>query len=187
MDAANMTGPAERSKTGALRAARLLGWTSFGLAAAMLIAPRRITETFGLEGKENWVRGFGAQELLSGVGALSVDAAPAMWGRALGDVARIGALATGLQNEDEDKQRKTMIGLAALTGFLVVNAMVASKLSGEQKRSRGEFRDFSHRSGFPKRLEASRGAAVAEGSPIKFETPADMRAVIPEPPSYAPA
>jgi len=187
MDAATMTGPADRSKTGALRAARLLGWTSFGLAAAMLIAPRRITETFGLEGKETLIRAFGVQEVLAGVGALSVDAAPAMWSRALGDVVHIGTLATGLQNEDQDKQRNTMIGLAALTGFLVVDALIASKLSSEQSRSRGEYRDFSHRSGFPKGVEASRGAAVAEGSPIKFETPADMRAAIPEPPSYAPA
>ncbi|MFN3388834.1 MAG: hypothetical protein ACK40O_07855, partial [Allosphingosinicella sp.] len=115
MNAATLSGgPADKSMTPALRAARILGWTSFGLAAAMLLAPRRITETFGLEGKENLIRGFGAQEVLAGVGSLSVDATPALWSRAGGDLIHIATLATGLGSDDSGQKRNVAFGLAAL-------------------------------------------------------------------------
>ena len=53
-------GPADRSMTWGVRAARIMGWASFGLAAAFVAAPNRIARTFGLEGKENLIRAFGA-------------------------------------------------------------------------------------------------------------------------------
>jgi hypothetical protein len=135
--------------TWGVRAARLMGWTSFGLAVAFLAAPTRIARTFGLEGKENLLRAFGAQEVMAGVGALSVDAPAAMWGRAGGDVVHIGTLATGLRSEDSNQRRNVAIGLGALAGFLIVDALIASRLTAERKPSRGEHRDYSDRSGFP--------------------------------------
>jgi hypothetical protein len=164
MQAATLSGgPADRSMTWGLRAARLMGWASFGLAVAFVAAPNRIARTFGLEGKENLLRGFGAQEALAGVGTLSIDAAPAMWGRAAGDLVHIGTLATALRNEDEGQRRNVAIGLAALAGFLVVDALIAARLGSERKRAKGEARDYSDRSGFPKGRPKP-GAGDSDGS-----------------------
>jgi hypothetical protein len=151
MSAATLSGgPADRSMTWGLRAARLMGWASFGLAVGFMAAPGRIARTFGLEGKENLIRAFGAQEAMAGIAALSVEPAPAMWGRAAGDVVHIGTLATGLRSEDEGQRRNVAIGLAALAGFLIVDALIAARVGSERKESRGEVRDYSDRSGFPK-------------------------------------
>lgn len=171
MNAATLSGgPADRSMTPALRAARLLGWTSFGLAAAMLLAPRKITETFGLEGKENLIRGFGAQEVMAGIGSLSVEATPALWSRAGGDIVHIATMATGLRSDDPEQKRNAALGLAALAGFLLVDSLVAGKLTRERSRSRGEARDYSDRSGFPQ------GRAQARGIARDAATPKDLQA-----------
>lgn len=149
-------GPADRSMTGGLRAARLMGWASFGLAAAFIAAPGRIARTFGLEGKENLIRAFGAQEAFAGMGALSVDAPQAMWGRAAGDVVHIATLATGLRSEDPDQRRNVGIGLAALVGFLAVDSLIAARLASERARGDGAGFDYSDRSGFPKGIPSTR-------------------------------
>ena len=174
MNAATLSGgPADRSMTWGLRSARLMGWASFGLAAAFIAAPGRIARTFGLEGKENLIRAFGAQEVMAGMGALSTEAAPAMWARAGGDVVHIGTLATGLSSEDERQRRNAGWGLAALVGFLAVDSLIAARLSGERSRAKGEIGDYSDRSGFPNGIAASRKAGA------DFETPNDYRAALP--------
>ena len=77
MNAATLSGgPADRSMTPGLRAARIMGWASFALAGAFLAAPGRIARTFGLDGREGLIRGFGAQEIAAGMGALSTEAMP---------------------------------------------------------------------------------------------------------------
>ncbi len=172
MNPATISGPsAEKSMTPALRMARLLGWTSFGLAAAFLLAPKRIARTFNLEGKENLIRGFGVQEILAGQGALSIDPVPNMWGRAGGDVVHIATLASGLEGSRENGTRGNVLwGLGALSAFLVIDSMVAASLHNERNRFKGEPRDFSDRSGFPQGNTASRGIAS------DFKTPADYQA-----------
>ena len=161
-------GPADRSMTTGLRAARIMGWASFGLAAAFFAAPGRIARTFGLEGKENLIRAFGAQEVMAGMGALSTEATPAMWGRAAGDVVHIATVATGLQSEQAEQRRNAAIGVAALVGFLVVDSMIAARLNAERSRAKGEIGDYSDRSGFPQGIAKARDASV--------ETPRDYRA-----------
>lgn len=166
--------PTRKSLTPAQRTARLLGWASFGLAAGMFFAPGRIARTFGLEGRESLIRGFGGQEMLAGVGALSIEPVPAMWARAGGDFFHIGTLAAGLRQMEGDQKRNAMLGLAAVAGFLVVDALVAAKLTQERRRSPERSRDYSDRSGFPQGEQAARGAAARD-----FETPADLRAPLP--------
>ena len=175
MNAATLSGgPADRSMTSGLRAARIMGWASFGLAAAFIVAPGRIARTFGLEGKENLIRAFGAQEVLAGMGALSTEAMPAMWGRAAGDVIHIATVATGLQSEDREQRRNAAIGVAALVGFLAVDSIIAARLNSERSRANGEIDDYSDRSGFPQGIERSRGAA-AEQTPRDYRaTPLDV-------------
>jgi len=170
MNAATLSGgPADRSMTPGLRAARIMGWASFGLAAAFFAAPGRIARTFGLEGKENLIRGFGAQEVMAGMGALSTEAMPAMWSRAAGDVVHIATVATGLKSENPDQRRNAAIGVAALIGFLAVDSVIAARLVSERSRTDGEIDDYSDRSGFPKGIASARGAAAGE-------TPRDYRA-----------
>lgn len=152
-------GPNSRSLTPAVRSARLLGWASFGLAAAMLLAPKRITRTFGLEGKENLIRGFGAQEVLAGVSALAVEPTPALWARAGGDLVHMATMGAGLRSPRARQRRNAAIGLAVLGGFLLVDTLVAGKLTSERSRSRGKQRDYSDRSGFPQGARQARGAA----------------------------
>jgi hypothetical protein len=167
MNAATLSGgPADRSMTWGLRAARTMGLASFGLAAAFVLAPGRITRTFGLEGKENLIRAFGAQEVLAGMGSLSLDATPAMWSRAAGDVVYIGTLATGLRGADEGRRRNVAIGLAALAGFLAIDTLIAARLGSERSRGKSEPRDYSDR-GFPNgRSRTARNRGVRRKEPV---------------------
>ncbi|HEX8640501.1 MAG TPA: hypothetical protein VF704_05025 [Allosphingosinicella sp.] len=164
MNAATLSGgPADRSMTSGLRAARLMGWASFGLAAAFFAAPGRIARTFGLEGKENLIRAFGAQEVLAGMGALSADATPAMWSRAGGDVIHIATLSTGLQSQDPEQRRNVAIGLAALAGFLAVDSLIAARLNKERARGDSASFDYSDRSGFPNGIPSTRERSSLAG------------------------
>jgi hypothetical protein len=158
-------GPADRSMTWGLRSARLMGWASFGLAAAFFAAPRRIARAFGLEGKETLIRAFGAQEVFAGMGALSTEAIPAMWARAGGDVIHIGTLATGLRSGDRGQKRNVAIGLAALAGFLAVDSLIAARLGAERGREKGRIRDYSDRSGFPNGLPDRAGRRQKDRQP----------------------
>ncbi|MFN3389318.1 MAG: hypothetical protein ACK40O_10330, partial [Allosphingosinicella sp.] len=71
---------------------------------------------------------------------------------------------------DFGQKRNVACGLVALAGFLIVDSLVAGKLTRERSRSRGESRDYSGRSGFPK------GASGARGIARDAATPKDMRA-----------
>jgi hypothetical protein len=161
----------ERSFTTADRMARLLGWFSIGLGLAELIAPGRIAKAVGLEGKEGLLRAYGGREIASGVGALSVDAGPAMWSRVAGDLIDLGTLASGARKApDEDQRRYAGYAIAAVVGVTLLDLFVASTLTKQRSRSRGESRDYSNRSGFPG------GAAQARGAANDFQTPPEYRA-----------
>lgn len=160
----------ERSLTTADRMARFLGWFSLGLGLAELIAPRKITESIGLEGQETLVRAYGGREIAAGIGALSIDAGPAIWSRVAGDLVDIGTIAYGMREADERQKKNANIALAAVVGITLLDILVASQLTRQRSRSRGETRDYSDRSGFPG------GTAAARGAANDFETPPDYRA-----------
>jgi hypothetical protein len=150
----------ERSFTTADRMARLLGWFSIGLGLAELIAPGRIAKAVGLEGKEGLLRAYGGREIASGVGALSVDAGPAMWSRVAGDLIDLGTLASGARNApDEDQRRYAGYAIAAVVGVTLLDLFVASTLTKQRSRSRGESRDYSE----PQRLSRRRGPSPWRG------------------------
>jgi hypothetical protein len=148
----------ERSLTTADRLARGLGWFSLGLGLVELVAPGKLARTLGLEGKEGLVR------------ALSVDAAPAIWSRVAGDLVDLGTLAVGMRKGDDEQRRYAGYAIAAVVGVTVVDLLVASTLTRQRSRSRGETRDYSDRSGFPG------GVAKARGAASDFKTPPDMQA-----------
>ncbi len=136
--------------------ARSIGWISLGIGLAEIVAPGRIAKTFGLEGKEGLVRAFGAREIASGIGALSVNPQPALWSRVVGDALDIGTLALGSRNADAGPRRNAMIGIAAVAGIAALDAFAAS-LAGKRGGERLPPADYSDRSGFPKGVESARG------------------------------
>jgi len=135
---------------------RGIGLFSLGLGAAELIAPGKITRTFGLEGKENLIRAFGAREIAGGIGTLSINPQPALWARFAGDVMDAATVALGTRHEDEEKRRNAWIGVGAAVGFAALDAFAAT-LMGKRGGERPPPADYSDRSGLPKGVEASRG------------------------------
>ncbi len=146
----------DSSLTGADALVRGIGLFSLGLGVAELVAPGRIAKTFGLEGKENLLRAFGAREIASGIGTLSVDPQPALWSRVAGDVLDMGTLALGTRSDNPDAKRNAAIGIAAVAGIAALDAFAAT-LMGKRGGERPPPADYSDRSGLPKGVEASRG------------------------------
>lgn len=159
----------DRSLTMTDRVARGLGWFSIGLGVAEIVAPGRLAKALGLEGQERLLQAFGAREIASGMGALSVDPAPAIWSRVGGDLLDLGTLAVGLRRGDEQQRRNAGMAIAAVAGVTLIDLLTAASLSREVSEQRGEQRDYSDRSGFPGGVAGARGAAS------DFETPSDMR------------
>lgn len=163
MNAATLSGPeATRSMTPAMRASRVLGWVSFAIGAAELLAPQRVARATGLEGNETLLRAYGAREVLAGIGAHSVYPVPALWSRVAGDLLDLGTLAVAGRREDGSRGRNTWIAIAAVAGITALDAYVATSLANETKEGKGEPKDYSTRSGFPGGVEAARGAGVVE-------------------------
>lgn len=146
----------DSSLTGADALVRGIGLFSLGLGVAELVAPGKIAKTFGLEGKENLLRAFGAREIASGIGTLSIDPRPALWSRVAGDVIDMGTLAFGAKSQDPDAKRNAMLGIAAVAGIAALDAFAAN-LMGKRGGDRPPPADYSDRSGLPKGAEASRG------------------------------
>lgn len=149
------------------RTARFLGWFSLGLGVAELVAPGRLTRALGMQGYEPLVRAYGAREVAAGIGALSVNPAPAIWSRIAGDALDIGTLALGL-GRDNPKRGNVGIALAAVLGVTVIDALTAPALQARHRSKKEPVRDYSNRSGLPKGIEASRGIAA--------QNPPDYRA-----------
>ncbi len=169
MSAATLSGPnASRSMTPAMRASRILGWVSFAIGAAELLAPRRTARAVGMDDKHSGLlRAYGAREMLAGVGAHSVYPVPALWSRVGGDLLDIGTLAIAARRKaDGSRDRRVWIAIAAVAGITLLDALVASKLAAETKEGKnsGEAKDYSDRSGFPEGVAAARGNGIVSGA-----------------------
>lgn len=155
--------------------ARGLGWFSVGLGVAELLAPRAMSRATGLRRSESLLAGYGAREIATGVGILLADdPTPWIWGRIGGDVLDIGTFGAALANPRTDKTR-VLAGLFAVAGVTVLDVICLRALSTErdQPRLRRPVPDYSDRTGWPKGVNESRGAARKD-----FKVPKDMR--IPE-------
>ena len=146
----------DSSLSGADALVRGIGLFSLGLGVAELVAPGKIAKTFGLEGKEGLLRAFGAREIASGIGALSMDPQPALWSRVGGDVLDMATLAFGARSDRQDAKRNALIGIGAVAGIAALDAFAAT-LMGRRGGERPPPADYSDRSGLPKGVEASRG------------------------------
>jgi hypothetical protein len=146
----------DSSLSGADALTRGIGLFSLALGVAELVAPGKIARTFGLEGKENLLRAFGAREIASGIGTLSSDPRPALWSRVAGDVLDMGTLAMGTRSDNPDAKRNAVMGIAAVAGIAALDAFAATMM-GRRGGERPPPADYSDRSGLPKGVEASRG------------------------------
>ena len=146
----------DSSLSGADALVRGIGLFSLGLGVAELVAPGKIAKTFGLEGKEGLLRVFGAREIASGIGTLSIDPQPALWSRVAGDIADMATLALGTRAGSGDTKRNALIGIGAVAGMAALDAFAATLMS-KRGGERPPPADYSDRSGLPKGVEASRG------------------------------
>lgn len=146
----------DSSLTGADALVRGIGLFSLGLGVAEMVAPGKIAKTFGLEGKENLLRAFGAREIASGIGTLSTDPQPALWSRVAGDVLDMATLAMGTRSENQGTKQNALLGIGAVAGIAALDAFAAT-LMNKRGGDRPPPADYSGRSGLPKGVEASRG------------------------------
>lgn len=149
--------------------AKALGWFSLGLGLTELLAPGHITRALGMEGKEGVVRAFGAREIGHGLLTLSPDKQVGLWSRVAGDGLDIATLMGGLR-DDNPKRDNVVIALAMVLGVTVLDLIGAQSTTVRHSRNRGERRLYRDRTGFPRGVQAARGAAR------DFKTPPDMRA-----------
>ena len=146
----------DSSLTAADALVRGIGLFSLGLGVAELVAPGKIARTFGLEGKENLLRAFGAREIAGGIGTLSINPQPALWARFAGDLMDAATVSLGTRSDDAEKKRNAWIGVGAAVGFAALDAFAAT-LMAKRGGERPPPADYSDRSGLPKGIEASRG------------------------------
>ncbi len=159
------------SLTGAERLARALGWFSIGLGLTELFAPRLLTRTLGVQGKEALIRVYGLRELSSGMLSLSIDKGVGLQSRVAGDALDIATLAALTPSSS----RKSAIppALAVLAGVAFLDLFGALWVTSSESRTDGAGRGYDTRSGYPN------GAKQARGAARDFLTPPDMRAAPP--------
>lgn len=160
------SGPSSRGVPDSL--AKGLGWFSLALGLTELVAPGRITRALGMEGKEALVRVYGAREIASGILSLSVDKQLGLWSRVAGDGLDIATVLTALR-PDNPKRDNVVVALALLLGITAIDLIDAQATTMRHSRGVGRRRSYRDRSGFPRGVAASRGAAR------DFKTPPDLR------------
>jgi hypothetical protein len=138
--------------------ARALGWFSIGLGVVELFAPRRITETLGMEGHETLVRAFGAREILAGVMTLSVEKNAGLWARVGGDGLDAAALLSAL-TADNPKKGNIALALLMVGGIAMLDYRAAQDTKPRRPSRDARRKLYPNRSGFPKGIESARTAA----------------------------
>jgi hypothetical protein len=150
------SGPSSFSSSDGL--ARNLGWFSIGLGFLELLAAEKITSALGMRGKENLVRAFGVREITSGIMTLSVDKQAGLASRIAGDALDIATLATAM-GPDNPRRDNAALALLMVAGVTFLDIIATGATTVRHSTYRGRARDYWDRSGFPKGLEAARGAA----------------------------
>lgn len=151
-----------------------LGLFSIALGVAELVAPHAVARLCGMRpGNASVIRLYGLREIATGVGILkSRNAAPWLWARVAGDMVDLVTLAGASDKRHATSLAKAgaaMTNVAAITALDVYAATVYKQAADRQAGV--DYADYSDRAGFPKGIEAMRGAALSD-----FETPRDMRA-----------
>lgn len=153
--------------------AKGIGYFSLALGLSEVLAAGAISRAVGLSGLHGLIRGYGGREIANGLAILtSHDATPWVWARVAGDVADIATVAAGAEKRTKPR---TLLSLGLLAGVITLDVFCATRLAAE-KGSRSSARtDYRDRTGFPKGLQAARGAARNFEAPRAFRTPDPLR------------
>lgn len=125
---------------GPRRTAVGLGLFSVALGVAEIVAPDKMAESLGLQGKENLLRAYGLREIAAGLGILlASDPTPWLWARVGGDALDLATLGAGA-NEDNPKGDVLAVAIGAVAAVTVVDVLCARAMqsvdSGESRRAR---------------------------------------------------
>ncbi len=114
--------------------ARSLGWFGIGLGMVELVAPRRLTQSLGLDRHDTLLRLCGLREVASGVGILSQPRPTAgIWSRVGGDLVDLALLTAALGTS---ARRGRVAGtLAAVGGVTLLDLLAGDRLA---RRSPGK-------------------------------------------------
>ena len=155
--------------------ARGLGLFSIALGIAEIAAPRAMARALGMKGQEGLIAGYGVREIATGIGILaSNDPTPWIWGRVAGDGLDLATLATALEGDNPQKGN-VGIAMAAVAGMTALDVYCAQTLSRESPHPLEPLQDYSDRTGYPRGIEQSRGAASDFEVPRDFRTPEALR------------
>jgi hypothetical protein len=155
--------------------ARGLGLFSIALGIAEVAAPRALARALGMKGQEGLIAGYGVREIATGIGILaSKDPTPWIWGRVAGDGLDLATLATALEG-DNPKKGNVGIAMAAVAGVTALDVYCAQTLSRETPHPLPPLQDYSDRTGYPRGIEQSHGAARDFEVPRDFRTPEALR------------
>ena len=151
-----------------------LAYFSIALGALELFAAPKLTRMLGMRGKEDLVRAYGVREIVKGVGILSSsNPTPWLWGRVAGDALDLATLAAAYPNNR--KRTNVAIAIANVATVAMLDVMAAQQMGAIYQRQRMPARDYSDRSGLPRGIEASRGAAADAPIPADMRTPELLR------------
>ena len=151
-----------------------LGFFSIALGIAELVAPHAVARVCGMRpGNASVIRLYGLREIATGVGILkSRNAAPWLWARVAGDMVDLVTLAAASDKRHASSLAKAGAAMTNVAAITALDAYAATVYKQPADRVAGvDYPDYSDRRGFPKGIEAMRGAALSD-----FETPRDMRA-----------
>lgn len=171
-------GSAGRKRGSAGRLAGQLGWLSIGIGAVQFIAARALARRLGLPpGAAEVVRGFGLRGLVTGAGLIGEgNRRPWVFGRVAGDAMDLAALAATLPRAGRPTAVAT--GLVAVAAVTVLDLITAEALRTEEvdrRRRARAVRDYAFRSGLPRGVAGSRGAANDVEPPADFRVPEPLR------------
>ncbi len=144
-----------------------LAFFSIGLGLAELLAPRRVSRAAGMTKNDTLLRGYGLREIATGVGLLVArNPRPWLWGRVAGDILDVATVAGTANTRKPGRLGGSLAALLGV-GLLDVYAAIQSKpkRSGPARSYPVSGRDYSDRSGFPRKPDAMRGAARAKAKP----------------------
>lgn len=104
-----------------------LGVFSIALGAVELLATKRIASALDADGHEGLIRGFGAREMVAGLGLLAAPAnASGVWNRVAGDAMDLTTLSAAAANAP--RNRAVWGALAFVVGAAVLDVVVARGL-----------------------------------------------------------
>jgi hypothetical protein len=110
-----------------------LGIFSLALGAAEILAPKRIARALDAEGREGLIQGFGAREVVAGVGLVADPGhATRVWNRVAGDAMDLAALGAAAKNSPRNRAVWGAIAfVAGITALDVATALGLDKKTGK--------------------------------------------------------